>query len=179
MADTKTTTNGTASSDAAPTAQQVATTNEGAATPVPFNPFTHLTAEEVTSLAGSFNKQWRDTHALTMAMAQTEHKCSEIESLFFAWLKAEATAIVDRNNVSSAVSYITNLLQGVAFPASSEVTLGLIETRYAELKASLRKAAGIRIRDYAAGQWQSETASAILSKVYAKLGVSEKEWMRK
>jgi hypothetical protein len=34
------------------------------------------------------------------------------------------------------------------------------------------------MRDYATGRWQSVTAQGILDKVYAKLGITEKDWMR-
>lgn len=143
-----------------------------------FNPFNALSAAEITALAGNFNKQWRSAHALDIALAQTEYQCTENDATFYAWLKSEAVSILDRNAVGDAVKYITNLLNGVAFPNSADVTLGLIEQSYNGIKVELRRTVGIRVRDFATGKWESNTAQAILSKVYAKLGVKEKDWMR-
>ena len=145
---------------------------------VAFNPFTTLSADQISALAGSFNKQWRDAHALDIALAQTEHGISENEAVFTAWLKAETDSIMDRLAVTSAVGYINNMLQGVAMPSSSEVSLGLIEGRYNELKVSLRKTVGVRVRDYATGKWTAVSSGGILDKVYKHLGITEKDWMR-
>lgn len=145
---------------------------------VTFNPFDKLTAEQLTALAGSFNKQWRDAHGMDIALAQTEFSISENDATFYAWLKSEAESVLDRNTITSAVKYISNMLEGVAFPKSSAVSLGLIETKYNEVKVNLRKTIGIRVRDYATGKWQSTTAQGILDKVYEKLGITEKDWMR-
>jgi hypothetical protein len=155
--------------------------SQGAApvTPVTvFNPFEKLSAEQLTALAGSFNKQWRDAHGMAIALAQTEFQISENDATFYAWLQSEAESVLDRNTVASAVKYIGNMLEGVAFPKSTAVSLGLIETKYNEVKVSLRKTIGIRVRDYATGRWQSVTAQGILDKVYAKLSITEKDWMR-
>ena len=149
-----------------------------ASKPQPFNPFERLSAEHITALAGSFNKQWRDAHAMDIALAQTEFTISENDAIFFAWLKSEADSVLDRNTVTNAAKYISSMLEGVAFPKSTDVSLGLIETKYSEVKVSLRKTIGIRVRDYATGRWQSTTAQGILDKVYAKLGITEKDWMR-
>jgi len=143
-----------------------------------FNPFEKLSAEQVTALAGNFNKQWRAAHSLDVALAMTEYSISENDATFFAWLKSEAEAIIDRNTVSDTVKYITSMLNGVAFPNSCDVSLGLIEQRYGSLKVELRKTVGIRVRDYATGKWQSDTAKAIMEKVYNHLKVTEKDWMR-
>lgn len=145
---------------------------------VPFNPFQHLSAEAIAALANRYNKQWRGAHAVDIALAMTEFGCSENEAMFYADLKASAESILDAAEVTKAADYISNLLSGVAFPSSAEVTLGLIQTRYEALKPALRKTCGTRVRDKAHSKYQSETAKAILSKVYAILGVTEKDWMR-
>jgi hypothetical protein len=88
-----------------------------------FNPFEKLTAEQLTALAGSFNKQWRDAHGMAIALAQTEFGISENDATFYAWLQSEAESVLDRNTVASAVKYIGNMLEGVAFPKSTAVSL--------------------------------------------------------
>ena len=143
-----------------------------------FNPFTKLSPEQLTALAGSFNKQWRAAHSLDIALAQTEFQISENDATFFAWLKSEAESVLDRNTVTDAVKYISSMLDGVAFPNSTEVTLALIAGRYDGLKPELKKTVGIRVRDYAHSKWAQSTASAVLTKVYEKLGVKETDWMR-
>jgi len=148
------------------------------ASPVPFNPFTVLDGAELTALASSYNKQWRQAHALTIAMAMSEFQCSENEAIFYASLKADASSIIDRDSVNDTVSSITGLLRGVAFPKQSDVSLAMIEGHYSELKTELRKTAGIRIRDFAHKEWEQATADAIMSKVYKHLGIAEKDWMR-
>jgi len=148
------------------------------APPPPFNPFTALDGAELTALASSYNKQWRQVHALTIAMAMSEFNCSENEAIFYASLKVDAASIIDRDSVNDTVSSITGLLRGVAFPKQSEVSLAMIEGHYSELKTGLRKTAGIRIRDFAHKEWEQTTADNIMSKVYKHLGIAEKDWMR-
>ena len=143
-----------------------------------FNPFLTLTEPELAALVSSFPKAFRDAQALPIALAQTEYKCTENDAIFVAWLKDEATKIMDRDAVNGAVAYITNLLAGVAYPDSAEVTLELIATSYNGLKVNLRKGAGIRIRDKANDKWAMATSTTILSAVYKRLGVKEADWMR-
>lgn len=143
-----------------------------------FNPFTKLSPEQITALAGSFNKQWRAAHSMDIAIAQTEFTISENDATFFAWLKSEADSVLDRNMVTDAVKFITSMLDGVAFANSTAVSLGLIEGRYNNLKVELRKTVGIRVRDFAHSKWAQVTATAILDKVYEKLTITEKDWMR-
>lgn len=146
--------------------------------PAPFNPFLTLNSEELTALVSSFNKQWKASNALNIALAQTEHSCSENDAIFVAWLKSEASSVLDRNAVTDSVKFISNMLPGVAFTQSETVTLGLIEGSYSALKVELRKTVGIRVRDYALGKWTQSSAQAILEKVYKHLKISEKDWMR-
>lgn len=143
-----------------------------------FNPFVVLSGDEIAALAGSFNKQWRAANAVSVVLAMTEHGCSENDAVFVAWLKAEANAILDRQSVTNAVKFIDAQLTGVAFPASTKVSLGLIETAYTALKTELRKTVGIRVRDAAQGRWQAVTANAVLDQVYEHLKITEKDWMR-
>lgn len=145
-----------------------------------FNPFQYLSAEQLAALTGSFTKQWKESkdRVLYMTEAQSEFGASEAESLCYAWIKSEAESICDRNAVNEAVAAITSLLPAVA-RAKNDVPLDLIATEYETLKASLRKTVGVRVRDFAMGEYDSASAQKLMDKVYAKLEVSEKDWMRK
>jgi len=159
----------------APAKQDAATSNTAAQT---FNPFTALSTDELTALAGSFNKAWRDAHSMDIALAQTEFSISENDATFYAWIKSEAVNVLDRTTANTAAKFISNMLEGVAFPHSSATSLGLIAGKYNDLKVNLRKSVGIKVRDYACGRWANVTANAILEKVYLHLGITEKDWMR-
>jgi hypothetical protein len=141
-----------------------------------FNPFLKLTAEEIAAIAP--NKAFRDTNAVAIALAQTEFGISENDATFFAWLKSRAEKVIDARDENDAVTFIFNFREGVAFEKSRKATLALISERYNNLKVSLRKPVGIKVRDKINDEYRGQTAQVILDHIYSALNVVETDWMR-
>ena len=142
-----------------------------------FNPFNHLSITEIVALTGRYTKQWRTAHSVDVALAMAEFECTADEACFFADLKSTATAIIDRETISTVGDHLAGLVRGIG-TASKDISLNLIKVDFDALKPELRNEVGKRIRDITYKTYEAATASKILSILYAHLGVQEKNWMR-
>ena len=145
---------------------------------VPFNPFTVLTVEQLTELLGKFPKQWRESNMVQLSNAQTEHGITDSEAIFLVWLQDEADSRILNKKVAEVAGRIINLVAAVG-GTQSESALELIHGAYNELPTSHRQACGIKVQDAVKRSMVTAIAEEKLNKVYAKLGVNEKTWMRK
>jgi len=144
---------------------------------VPFNPFMQLTIPELVALTSRYTKAWKVAHAVDIAVAQTEFTCSVEEACFFADLKSTANGIIDRETISSMGDRLASLVRGIG-TASREITLNLIKSDFDSLKPELRNDVGRRIRDIVSREYESATATRLMTILYEHLGVREKDWMR-
>jgi len=153
------------------------TTATKALNAVPFNPFVKLQNSEVVALTSRYTKAWRSAHAVDIMLAQTEYGCSADEACFFAELKSDAIAIIDRETIGTVGDSIAGLVRGIG-TAQREISLGLIKSEYDALKPELRNEVGKRVRDVTNKTYESATAAKLLSILYEHLNVREKDWMR-
>ncbi len=144
---------------------------------VTFNPFDKLSVVELVALTGRYTKAWRNAHSVDVALAQVEFSCSTEEACFYADLKSTASAIIDRDTISTVGDSIAGLVRGIG-TAQKDVSLGLIKADYDTLKPELQNEVGKRVRDITNKTYESATASKLLQILYTHLGVREKDWMR-
>lgn len=140
---------------------------------IPFNPFSKLSVNELVALTGRYTKAWRNGHSVDVALAQVEFNCSTEEACFYADLKSTASAIIDRETISTVGDSIAGLVRGIG-TAQKDVSLGLIKADYDALKPELQNEVGKRVRDITNKTYESSTATKLLGILYAHLSVRER-----
>ena len=144
---------------------------------VPFNPFTHLNADENAALTTRINPQWKAAHDGQIRLNTVELQCEYPEAMVYTWLKELAADQLEAQIYNRIFTSNKAMLEQVA--AGSEASLVIIAEDYVKLPATIQRKYRINLRDVVTSKWFGETAKRIMDKIMAATGVQpEKEWMR-
>ena len=143
----------------------------------PFNPFTHLSSEQVSALIARLNPQWVKEHGQGAADSMLENGCSLGEATIHEWLRSTADDYIEAKLVTSAIDSSRKMLENIS--AGSMAAVAFIVEDYSKLKAESQRKFRIAVRDAISAKFHGETATRVFDKVSVAVGVTDvKLWMR-